>query len=168
MKPHFCEFDSTDMFHFLSFIIFFLRCPICRAVAQTIDLPPLALYNKTITIQLDDTGKLGVVLCVTLSSKSTVKIKSLSVNSIGFRQGLRVNDTIVCINSIPCCSISTTQQLLVHLSKTSVHIQIFRTPVFKWRWFRTRINGFKLFYKYCILWSENIWYIHIYSSFKHA
>lgn len=119
-----------------------VRCPVCRTVAQTIDPPPdtLALHNKTLTIQLDDTGKLGVTLCVTPSDKA-VKIKSFSANSLGFRQGLRVNDTIVCINSIPCRSISTTQQLLVHGSKTSVCIQISRTPVFKWKWRRTRVRS---------------------------
>ena len=122
-----------------------VRCPICRVVAETIDPPvdPLAVYNKTITVQLDDTGKIGVILCVTPSSKSTVKIQSFSANSLAFRQGLRVNDTIVCINSIPCRSIKTTKQLLVHRSKTSVHIQIFRTPIFKWkwRWSRYRIHA---------------------------
>jgi hypothetical protein len=119
-----------------------VRCPICRTVAQTIDPPadPLALYNKTLTIQLDGTGKLGVNLDVKLfSSISTVQVKSFSANSLGFRQGLRVNDTIVCINSIPCRSISMAQQLLVHGSKTAVHIQIFRTP--KRKWFRSRIHA---------------------------
>ena len=119
-----------------------VRCPLCRMVAQNIDPPPnLAHHNKTLTIQLDGTGRLGVSLYVSPTSKSSVKIKSFSKKSQGFHQGLRVNDIIVGINSIPCHNISTTQRLLAHGFNTSVQIQIFRPQISRtyfcrWRWFR--------------------------------
>ena len=103
-----------------------IRCPICRGHARAF-YPSLNVRHsnpKKIKLHLDGTKEFGITL---VNTPLGVEIDGFTKRSIASKQGLRMHDTLLAINTIPCYTLSTTRQLLTAAAEASstviVHIR---------------------------------------------
>jgi predicted metalloprotease with PDZ domain len=99
------------------------KCPSCRVGIQGLNGDArIQRVTQTASIRLDATGKFGMAL---IGCDNEIRVKSVRRGSPAFRGGMRANDIVLAVNSVPCFTKNTTVQLMSHVDRTTpvvIHI----------------------------------------------